>query len=397
MKIHLKVFGFISAFVMITGCASTPSEVKDEMSKYNGRDKTISDFDYSYVNVSELKSSSEGAVKRDYGQFTVSDKVAFSQIEELNIMEFFPAEGFLKNSQEAMKLFFSDFIIKKQAMLSDEGITYFFNENDKMYFAAGDHGFIAMLDPETFDISFSYGEPNIMIYHTDRKDDLNDEYLLKNGRCSVKEAVSYVDKWLSEKYRPFSDEFDYKVNTVIVREHEDGYLFQFLAEAFYHGVPLDSYTRKGEFVNGMQTDKMAYVDWGIQIQMVNIDSIDSFTNLIGIIKPKVKEKIEEVISLESVLKLCEKTFSEFKDVEISDIRTMYTLKPVYETDENGCSIVVGYTSRPVWAIIMDARPEEFLAEGAVNTYGDMRKYIYVDMVTGELDYDFDIVMQGIGG
>jgi len=27
--------------------------------------------------------------------------------------------------------------------------------------------------------------------------------------------------------------------------------------------------------------------------------------------------------------------------------------------------------------------------GVINTYGDMRKYIYVDMITGELKYNFE--------
>ena len=143
--------------------------------------------------------------------------------------------------------------------------------------------------------------------------------------------------------------------------------------------------------------EMTNIDYGIQLQMININSIDSFTNLWGMIKPCEVESISEVISLESVLKLCERTFTNFKEIEISDVRIMYTINPVYDNDELGNHFVASYRSRPVWELIIDVSPEEFLTKGETNTYGDMRKYIYVDMVTGEIKYNLDIVKQGIGG
>ncbi|MCM1508974.1 MAG: hypothetical protein NC177_17840 [Ruminococcus flavefaciens] len=93
---------------------------------------------------------------------------------------------------------------------------------------------------------------------------------------------------------------------------------------------------------------------------------------------------------------CENTFTDFKNVTISDIDIMYTLTPVY--DESNASEddpfnfeFIGYDSYPVWEFVIDVPPEDFLANGEVNTYGDIRKYIYIDMVTGELNYNFDIV------
>ena len=96
------------------------------------------------------------------------------------------------------------------------------------------------------------------------------------------------------------------------------------------------------------------------------------------------------------MEFCENTFTDFRDVTISDIDIMYTLNPVYETDDEGQLVVNGYNSRPVWEFVIDVPPEEFLANGEANTYGDTRKYIYIDMVTGELKYNFDIVKQGLG-
>ena len=110
------------------------------------------------------------------------------------------------------------------------------------------------------------------------------------------------------------------------------------------------------------------------------------------------------------MKYCEHTFTDFKNITISDIGIKYTLTPVYDyigmesKDENENNIKmqnpysagITVTSHPVWEFIIDVDPSEFLKDGEINTYGDVRKYIYIDMVTGELHYNMDIVLQGTG-
>ena len=157
---------------------------------------------------------------------------------------------------------------------------------------------------------------------------------------------------------------------------------------------------------------MLYTRSNIKIQMVNINEIDSFTNGTGIINPIEAESIDECISLESALLLCENTFTDFKDIPISDIKIKYTLTPVYDyigekhEEENGTINIITQStyasgtmlkSRPVWEFVIDVDPSEFLKDDEINTYGDVRKYIYVDMLSGELFYQLDIVLQGTGG
>ncbi|MCM1508976.1 MAG: hypothetical protein NC177_17850 [Ruminococcus flavefaciens] len=386
---------------LLVGCASVPDEVKQDMSKYNDPSLANDEFDFSYIEISELQSNTEAALKESYGQFTISDKINFVQPDEINIMKFETKGGFNKdeNSKEIMKYFFDksfiDSIIDSPSTSTDNG--YFFNEKDKVYFAAFDNGFIAMLNPESFDIGYSESEPLVKIYHPDRKDDLSDEYQLKYGKCSVSDAVEYINNWFETNYKPLAPYYDYQVNTVIVREHEGNYFYQLLIEALYNDVPLDSYTMEAEYSDEGLPIGMAYMPYGVAIQMVNVNSIDSFTTGSGIPIPEEKEKINECISLESALQFCANTFTEFRDITISDIDIMYTLNPVYETDDEGNEFMTGYNSRPVWEFVIDVPPEDFLPDGEVNTYGDMRKYIYIDMVTGEFRYNFDIVKQGLGG
>ena len=190
--------------------------------------------------------------------------------------------------------------------------------------------------------------------------------------------------------------------TVIVREHEDYYLFEITVEVFYHGIPLDSITMISDTDEKNQAMYMKYTSNKIEIQMINVNQIDSFTNCTGILEPIETEIVDECISLESALRYCEKTFTDFKDVTISDIGLKYITSPVYDyignesIMQNPYSAGITVNSHPVWEFIIDVEPSEFLRDGEKNTYGDVRKYIYIDIITGELFYQLDTVLQGTG-
>lgn len=386
---------------MLLGCKATPQEVKDDMSKY--RDtysyNSNSNFKFTYIGIEDLQKDVDIALSKEYGQFRISDKVNFCQPSEISLLSFKKINNF-KNYEDAFSLFFSEAELSLQKVEKSSKKQKFKNETDKYYCCVREDSFIAALKPDAFDISFSYSEPIKKIYHPKRNDDLNDKYQLKNGVCSVADATKYINDWLEANYKPLFPEYDYQVNTVIVREHCNNYLYQFLIESVYNGVPLDSYTREEKLINDEITGKMGYIDCGIQIQMLSIDTIDSFTNLTGVFEPSVVENIDKCISLESALSYCENTFTDFKDVEISDIGIKYTIIPIYNTDkeiiiDDPDAKCIGYSSRPVWEFVIDVSPDEYLYEGQVNNKGDVRKYIYIDMITGECKYDFEIRFHGV--
>lgn len=397
MKKTISIMLTLLMTMVFTACADTPSQVKDDMSAYRDDSRNKSDeTDFTYIPISELSENVEAALNGSYSQFSISDKIKFVQPDELHIMSFEKSTNAIKNYEKAMALFFSAEELASQNVVTqfDENNKYYMiqNEPDKMYCCVAERGFIAALRPETFDISFSYNEPNVKIYHADRSDDLSDEYELEDGKHSVAEAVDYVNNWFEANYGQFSPDFDYKVETIIVRKHEEGYLYQILVHALYKGVPLDSYTRAAEKPDGTNVPKMTNLDYGVSIQIVRSDEISSFTNGGCIIKPVEVEAVDKCISLDSALRFCEDKFSNFKDITISDIDIMYTLIPVYEPvpDEPDKQELVRYDSRPVWEFVIDVDPTEFIKEGEVNTRGDVRKYIYIDMITGELKYDFEV-------
>lgn len=397
MKRIMLLLSTILCIASVSGCAETPDEVKSDMSSY--REETDSDpdsFEFTYISVADLSENAETALNKEYKQFKISDKIRFEQPDEINIMSFENISGFSEKAREALELFFTGQELSAQEPDEEHSGIMFYNETDKLYGCADDDGFIAVLKPDAFDISFSCQEPNVKIYHSDRKDDLSDEYQLREGKCSVGDAVQYVDNWFETNYKPLAPFYDYRVESVIVREHEGNYLYQMKVQAIYKGVALDSYTREVKFDDNYNHTS-SYWDYSIQVQMIKSDEISSFANG-GIYKPTEVERIDKCISMESALKFCENTFTDFKDVTISDIGIMYTIMPVYEKVSEGDDrvgdlnneIVVRNDSRPVWEIVIDVPPEDYLAAGEVNIYGDIRKYIYIDMITGEMKYDLEV-------
>jgi len=415
-KFFLLILGFF--LIILSGCSQVPNEVLQDMDSYRSeKSKNVnSNFKFEYINSYKIYENVEKVAEKNYNQFTLSDNISFNLPSEIKKATFRYTQNFEKNYKDVLKLFFTQQELNSQTieLSADHANSYsysFYNEDDKMYGCVSDNGFIAMLRPDAFDISFAYSGENVKIYHVDRNEDLSDIYELKNGKCSVLDAVNFVNEWLTTKYKTISKDYDYKVKTVIVRRHKEHFLFEITIENFYNDIPLDSLAMNAETDEKTNRMYIKHVTNCIKIQMVNAFSIDSFTNGTGILMPINSEKVDKIISLESALDFCENTFTDFKDITISDISIKYVLTPIYDyigeeyLDESGNITIITQSaysagimveSRPVWEFIIDVDPSEYLQEDEVNTYGCIQKYIYIDMVTGELFYQMDTVLQGTG-
>ncbi len=208
-------------------------------------------MDLDYINISEIESNAETALEKKYAQFELAEGISVSNPCEINIMKFRYLEDFQNNYVDALSMFFTKQEINAQDIqLSTDNTgskSYsFWNEYDKMYGCVSDNGFIAMLKPDVFDISFACNGRNVKIYHVDRDVDLSDSYQLNNGEYSIGEAVDYINAWLEDEYKKRFSQYDYKVKTVIVREFQDHYLYEILIQQIYNGVPLDCITQYAE-------------------------------------------------------------------------------------------------------------------------------------------------------
>ena len=155
MKRTMLLLSAVLCITSVSGCTETPDEVKTDMSSYREEKDSVSESsEFTYIDVADLAGNAETALNKQYGQFTVSDKIRFVQPDEINIMSFSHIDGFTENADTAMKLFYTDKEIGQYLGASD-GSSMFIDDTDKVYCCVRDDGFIAMLKPEAFDISFS--------------------------------------------------------------------------------------------------------------------------------------------------------------------------------------------------------------------------------------------------
>lgn len=403
--LNLIVFAFI--MLMCSSCADVPENVKNDMSQYNGQaDIFMNQNEYQYIDVSDIAEDFKSALEGEYGQFEVSKEIIIPNSENICTMEFEYVDNFHENADEIFKIFFDDEVLKKQTIIDDDSMQRmvtreFYNKQDKVYCCVGNNGFTAMLLPSAFDNSFSRSSTVIKTYHIDRNEISEDAYTLSDGECTVKEAVNFVNDWLNTKWKPFESYYDFSVKTVMVRELKEKCYFDFVVEKYYNGIPLDEISDSvmSEDENGCPYVKHTFSS--IRINMMNCCEISSFTSLNGIIKPIQSASVNSILSLESALKLCQSTFSDFKAMIISDINIKYSLLPQYNylgeeitygnviiinSAESDTQAGVKVLSRPVWEIIIDVPSSEYGTSSEFNQYGDIKKYICIDVQTGEIYY-----------
>lgn len=393
----IKLLLAITSFVFsLSSCAEVPQEVKEDMQHYRTeQEQSEKEFSFELIPVSELSDNADKALKeKNYGQFELSDKIDFSCSQEIYSMSFSFVNDFQSEFDKCIELLYEGNAFNNGYTTESDGDSEYVmlsDDNAKEYFYVSSEGFLAKLNPDVYELSFEYGNPRVKIYHAQRKDDLSDKYELDDKIISVQEAVDYINNWLDTEYEQTYSAFDYRVETVIVRENNGKNLFQIHCNAYYKGVALDSFTRESD--NDYTQCKMNNMDYAIDIQMLKSNEISSFTNGGTQLIPEENERISECIPLESALKFCEYKFADFNEMTISDVNHMYTLEPEYETkitdDGQEYEVMTKYNSHPVWEIVIDVNPSEYASKGEADNLGDMRKYIYIDMVTGGLKYKFD--------
>ncbi len=391
-----RAAALIAAAVILTGCASVPSDVKDN----KGDTKGVSDSETAeleQIAVSDLEGDVQTALSKEYSQFAFAEGIKVDIPDELQKCTFKQVSGYEENYAGIFSRFFDKAELAGEEISKDTGadgmVSYgFSDELGKKYGCVGNNGFICFAKPSAYDDLFSGGK-RVKIYHADRNDDLSDSYQLDGQDVTIGEAVDSAQKWHNENYADLEPDYDISVKTVIVRENDMGVKsFDIMAEKKYKGVALDDLVQKlDDTVSDGQ--KMKYVTQSIYMQMFKADEIGSMTNGNGLIKPQEEGKLDKIISFSSVMNYLEQSFTDFETkVEISDVNLKYTLTPDYDyKDGQNCyDAGIGFSSHLVWELVIDVKADEMPVGEEYETMGNVQKYIYVDAENGDIDYDFDL-------
>lgn len=391
----------LTLLVMINtvSCVQTPDNIKNAD---KGNNAPVAEaVEWEYIAVKDIGAASEDALSMEYGGLDVSPDITIEQPESVCEMTFIQRSGFVDNYKDIYAHYFgedltADISFETQKDQNGKIISYdFTDENAGAYGAVTDTGFITLISKNGMEETFG-GEP-VRLYRKGRNGWSNDSYPLTDGECTVSHAAEVIQNAIDEYYKQYEPLYSFKISEIAVRKKGDKNGFRAVVEKSYKGVPLwSTFSIVDDDTDNMWTiGYLPYLHYtsDVTVCMYQTDTIDVISNHTGMIVPDEEKQLSEIISLESVLKYCSKQFNLHDDMEIENISLKYTIDPVY-TDDDTAAATSGngvdthcanrrYRSRPVWEIDI-ANPVETQ---------DIRKYIMIDAVTGECEFDLDGIIR----
>ena len=393
---------------LFAACGKKPEQAQTEQTQAE------EDFDFSWVSeqteyegftqeeIAEqavgweaLFSGYNAALQDAYENFRLPESVTISPTAIYKQVEIVRESDFTENAEEILRWFLGDALTEglvfEDIETMGQATRIMDSEEEKVYCAVMDCGFVSVIKPSGYEIGFSGNFEVVDIVHVDRGESLSQSYALMDGEESIQEAVTYIEEWMNQNWVVWEPDFTYSVKTVVVRRYGDSHIYDIYVEKLLGGIPLDDAFGS----TGMKMEhgnlQIKYIGSTIHIRMCNRNSIDVFSNGTEILKVQSVETEEDGwLSLSDCTHMLEQLFSEYAVYEISDIEMQYVLCPDYDSvnkELQGCGYMapgLRILAKPVWCFVMDIPEEKLLNEDGSFTAGYQKHYIDVDMRTGEV-------------
>lgn len=376
----------LSLICLFCGCQETPQEVTDRMGHY-GENRQMASKERKHCSIDELKAAKLSEVNRQLDNINLPEDVDFSDIESIALLKLSFEENYTEQKEEALELFG----IEEESLVDmfdaeNMGRTVIYDSSaHAKYLAVGENGFVSFVGGLTYD----YINDKAKYQDTPEKYDLDVDDIsgkmvkLKEGKTEIAAVRETAEQWLDDNMP--MEGCGYRISDVYVREldcsGEQRKQLSFYAEIWCQGLRFNSCASKMSD-SGSQMD---FFTQGIQLNYDGMDALSFFSNKVGKIHIDSREEVDEVIDLQSAIRLMNEEMSGFRELNISKILPMYVLFPIYETDEElygapGQKL----EGRPVYAFIIKEGVDD--TEFGINK-GNTTRTIFVDMITGEVTTD----------
>ncbi len=376
----------LSLICLFCGCQETPQEVTDRMGHY-GENGQMASKERKHCSIDELKAAKLSEVNLQLDNINLPEDVDFSDIESIALLKLSFEENYTEQKEEALELFG----IEEESLVDtfdaeNMGRTVIYDSSaHAKYLAVGENGFVSFVGGLTYD----YINDKAKYQDTPEKYDLDVDDIsgkmveLKEGKTEIAAVRETAEQWLDDNMP--MEGCGYRISDVYVRELDcsgkQRKQLSFYAEIWCQGLRFNSCASRMSGV-GSQMD---FFTQGIQLNYDGMDALSFFSNKVGKIHIDSREEVDEVIDLQSAIRLMNEEMSGFRELNISKILPMYVLFPIYETDEElygapGQKL----EGRPVYAFIIKEGVDD--TEFGINK-GNTTRTIFVDMITGEVTTD----------
>lgn len=380
----------------LTGCQAAPEQVKENKENYN-ENKAMDSVEISRCSVKELQNSVDEALNQEYENIVLPKQIDFSMVEEVNEMTLVYADDFLKNKEAIGKMFGYDNLTWEEypSAVKNERSQITENPQEKYYIGVGDNGWTTALKGDMY---VKFGQENETkvkaVYRIDREEGLDEKCILNGEETTVREQIAYVEDWFQKEWKQWELDFDYVVRTVVNREdNSNNNILMMEVDRVYRGILLDP--AGGKISYNQEYTTLESIGSSCLMGLSDKNSWADFTNGSGLLVVKEKNTQNEFIDFASAVRIVEKELSGFRKLDISDVKIMYTLKPIYDStveNANYCEPGGEVYARPVYSFLID-REYSDLGMGTINL-SEMYYFIQVDMITGEVTLNLSMGAYG---
>lgn len=386
VKMIISVF----ACLCLVGCQKPPEQVVENMKEYGQNEQVEEETEITYCSASELKDTDVKSIVDKY-DVNIPDNIDFSAIEEISELTVKYKENFVaENEKKYADLFGFDISNLKEIGSNRVGglIKQGDDEEKKIHYGIGDNGFLAYMSGHWFDESI---ESNVEKRYDILKEDISNVSIDSDEEIiSLSDLCKENEEWFNKNIG--TSTLTYNVTDALVREikyeSETVKKISLCGEFNYKGIYFNNH-----LYNVIESNDGTYktiVTNAIMSEYEDGDTMVRFTvnnNLFEIIDSK---KIDRVVDFESAVRIVEEKLASFNQFEFCDVRPLYIMETISDDSGNidpsapGMEIV----AKPVYAFLekgnlsYDELPDDIVI--ALNKYN---RFVYVDMVTGELVTD----------
>lgn len=370
-KWYKPVYAAVICLVVIGAVAGGASLMKSFTKKYT----TVH---HQYTEADSLKPSAEKALEMSFENLTMPDSITLDSVDKFYTFEGTFLENWSKDeSTEAVISAARDFagieITPDDVEEASYGdlIQHEYNDDTVSVVVSGKYG-INFKDSTLCSENF-YGQKNIAIYNFDRDGVPDSEYELADDSCTVKESLNYCNKTAETLEKYIHSNETLRAKSMIVTQCGDHYVYRFIYEKLYMGLPVDEGCDYGLADKGFSKPSYVYIvaDGSEHISNIicyypNNYVIDTLTEYTG-----------ELLSLESATWILSDYLAEYNRFDVKDIDIKYCC--ISCTDKSTGQLTEGQF-RPMWVYVL----KEQLPSEAQFPNDSKRICAYVDMQNSEV-------------
>ncbi|MCI8364047.1 MAG: hypothetical protein HFG34_03735 [Eubacterium sp.] len=344
-------------------------------------------FGVKYCSVSELKRTKMSDITYKADNLRLPAEVDFSGIGEVAVLDMETEQNDVMKKKKSCKKLFG--IGGKEIWKKENDLLVYDDEKERQHCVIGEAGFLCYSKYEKKEYEYSMKES----YDLRREDISEVKVGLKDGAQPLLLMCNRARKWLEDNMEIKG--FYHKVADAYILEQsgEDSSdspeMLELSVEYEYKGIPVCNFSSldlgKGpNKEDGVVDVQPSVFPFGVRLHYTASDEMKFFSNLGGRLKLKEAEKMDQIVDLESAIRIVHENLSGLT-YRFDDIVPLYILNPSeIQSGQSGFKPGIRVKGTPVYAFIRNVKKGSSEIEPNCGEY-----YCLVDMISGEFRTNFD--------